>query len=89
MKYSLVNIYNFAKGKIKVSRVVTAQKMKFFIKGFFSNCDQIGSFLRIWLHLLKRSLRENFIFCAVCTTNKGEKLPLLAFIQRVPVITLG
>ena len=43
----------------------TAEKMKFSIKGFFSKCDQICSFLRIWLHLLKKSLMENFIFCAV------------------------
>ena len=37
--------------------------MKFSIKDFFSKCDQIRSFLRIWLHLLKESLIENFIFC--------------------------
>ena len=43
----------------------TAYKMKFSIKDFFSKCDQIRSFLRIWLHLLKKSLMENFIFCAV------------------------
>ena len=42
----------------------TAQKMKFSIKDFFSKCDQIRSFLRIWSHLLKKSLIENF-FCAV------------------------
>ena len=42
----------------------TAQK-KFFIKDFFSICDQICSFLRIWSHLLKKSLMENFIFCEV------------------------
>ena len=40
----------------------TAQKMKFSIKDFFSKCDQIRSFLRIWSHLLKESLIENFIF---------------------------
>ena len=39
--------------------------MKFFIKDFFSKCDQIRSFLQIWSHLLKKSLIENFIFCAV------------------------
>ena len=39
--------------------------MKFSIKDFFSQCDQIRSFLRIWSHLLKKSLMENFIFCAV------------------------
>ena len=43
----------------------TRQKMKFSIKDFFSKCDQIRSFLRIWSHLLKKSLMENFIFCAV------------------------
>ena len=39
--------------------------MKFSIKDFFSKCDQIRSFLRIWLNLLKKSLMENFIFSVV------------------------
>ena len=43
----------------------TAQKMKFSINDFFGKCDQIRSFRRIWSHLLKKSLMENFIFCAV------------------------
>ena len=43
----------------------TTQKMKFSIKDFFSQCGQIHSFLRIRSHLLKKSLMENFIFCAV------------------------
>ena len=49
----------------------TAQKMKFSIKNFFSKCDQIRSLLRIWSHLLKKFLIENFISCAVrkCETN--------------------
>ena len=38
--------------------------MKFSIKDFFSKCDQIRRKLRIWSHLLKKSLIENFIFCA-------------------------
>ena len=46
-------------------RKITAQKMKFFIKDYFSKCDQIHSFLQIWSYLLKKSLMENFIFCAV------------------------
>ena len=41
---------------------LTAQKMKFSIKGFFSKCDQIRSFLPTWSHSLKKSLMENFIF---------------------------
>ena len=35
------------------------------LKDFLSKCDQIRSFLRIWSHLLKKSLMKNFIFCAV------------------------
>ena len=36
--------------------------MKFSIKDLFSKCDQIRRKLRIWSHLLKKSLMENFIF---------------------------
>ena len=43
----------------------TAQKMKFSIKDCFIKCDQIFSFLRIWSHLLEKSLMEKFVFCAV------------------------
>ena len=39
--------------------------MKFSIKDFFSICDQNPQFMRIWSHLLEKSLMENFIFCAV------------------------
>ena len=38
--------------------------MKVSIKDF-SKCDHIGSFLRIWSHLPKKSLMENIIFCVV------------------------
>ena len=41
--------------------------MKFSIKYIFGKCDQIRSKLRIWSHLLKKSVMENFIFCAVWT----------------------
>ena len=68
---SMQNAFNSAKfGKfyknwfcIKVANSTnnTADKMKFFIKGFFSKCDQIRSFLRMWSHLLKKSLMGNFI----------------------------
>ena len=46
-----------------------AQKMKFSIKDLFTKCDQIGRKLQIWSHLLKKSLIENFIFCAVYPFN--------------------
>ena len=36
--------------------------MKFSIKDFFSKCDRN---LRIWSHLRKKSLMENFIFYAM------------------------
>ena len=60
----------------------TAQKLKSSIKDFFSKCDQIRRKLRIWSHLLKKSLVENFLFCAVLDicifilgiTNTLEKL---------------
>ena len=51
--------------KLNRGYVHTVQKMKFSMKDFFSKCDQIRSFLWIWSHLLKKSLMENFIFCAV------------------------
>ena len=41
----------------------TAQKLKFFIEDCDSKCDHIRrKNLRIWPHLLKRSLMENLIF---------------------------
>ena len=43
----------------------TSQKIKFSIKDFFSKWGQIRRKLRIWSHLLKKSLMENFIFCIV------------------------
>ena len=43
------------------------KKMKLSIKDFFSNYDQIRRKMRIWSHLLEKSLMENFIFYAVLT----------------------
>ena len=45
-------------------RTNTVQKLKFSIEDFFSKYDQIRSFLRIWSHLLKKSLMENFLCSA-------------------------
>ena len=45
------------------------KKMKFPVKDIFSKCDQMPSFLRIWSHLLKKSLMENYIFCAVSVSS--------------------
>ena len=52
-----------------LSLFITAQKIKFSIKGFFSKCDQTCSFMRIWSYLLKTYLMENFIFCTVHVTE--------------------
>ena len=41
------------------------KKIKFSIKNFFSNYEQIRSSQRIWSHLLEKTIMENFIFCAV------------------------
>ena len=42
----------------------TAQKKKFSITDFFSKCEQICRKMRIWLHLLKKSVMKNFRFFA-------------------------
>ena len=49
--------------------------MKFFIKDYFSKCDQIRWKQRIWSHLLKKSLMENFIFCAVLKQKAEDEIP--------------
>ena len=67
------------------SDTFTEQKMKFSIKDFFCKCDQIRRKLRIWSHLLKKFLMENFIFCAailfyrntiICTIIEKENTKL-------------
>ena len=55
----------------------TAQKIKLSIKDFFRKCDQIRSFLRIWSHLLKKSLMEKFIFGAVKVHRTPQSLLVL------------
>ena len=47
----------------------TTQEIKFSINGFFSKRDQISSLLRIWSHLLKKPLMENFIFVQCCMST--------------------
>ena len=48
-----------------VTKIIHWTKNEVYIKYFFSKCDQIHSFLQMWSHLLKKSLLENFRFCAV------------------------
>ena len=49
----------------------TAQKMKFSITDFINKYDQIRRKLRIWSHLLNKSVMENFIFSAIAHVNKN------------------
>ena len=63
--------------------------MKFSIKDFLSKRDQIRRKLRIWSHLLKKCLMENFIFCAVwkhlrlhSAYYQSEKQPLEVFLKK-------
>ena len=46
-----------------IAKPALHKQMKFSIMNFSSKCDQIRSFLRVWSHLLKKSLMENFICC--------------------------
>ena len=69
---SLLDFEYFLQGYTKglfCKRHTTAQKMRFSIKDFFSKCDQIRIFMRIWPYLQKKSLIENFIFCAVIVSK--------------------
>ena len=63
-----------------VTLATTTEKMKFPIKDFFSKCDQIRRKLPIWLHLLKESLTENFIFSGV--------YPAAILPVQSPIVTL-
>ena len=71
----------------KFQNSLTAQKIKFSIMDFFSKCDQIHSFQRTWSHLLKKSLIENFIFCAV-TAFGWILLNDISVVSKVSVHTL-
>ena len=59
----------------------TAQKMNFSFNDFFNKCEQIRSFLRIWSHLMKKSLVKNFTFCAadVLISSKVKNTKMTSF----------
>ena len=62
---------------------ITAQKLNFSTKDFFSKCDQTRRKLRIFSHLLNKSLMENLIFCAV------DKLHLHLIYKERIIIKIG
>ena len=51
-------------------QLILAKKMKFSITNFFSTYARIRRNLLIWSHLLKKSVMENFIFCAILFMKK-------------------
>ena len=55
--------------------------MKFSIKDFCSNCDQIRRNMRIWSHLLKKSLIKSFIFCAFYVKSVLETSSSVYFVD--------
>ena len=59
----------------KVSPLFHCTKMMFSIKDFFSKWYQIRSFLRIWSHLPKKSLIENFIFRLIFISSYEMQCP--------------
>ena len=66
----------------------TAKKMKFSIKDSSSKCDQILRKLGIWSYLLKKSVMENFIFCAVKFFLRVIKLTHTQFGSHCTFISL-
>ena len=56
---------------------ITAQKMKFSIKDFFSKCEKIHNFMRIWSHLLKKILNGKLHFlCSKQVPNRHSTILL-------------
>ena len=55
------------------------------MKDFFSKYDQIRKKLQIWSHLLKKSLMENSIFCAVETCSTPFNCFFLSFVQDMRI----
>ena len=67
--------------------ICTAQKMKLSVKEFFSKYEQILRKLRIWSHLLKKSLLENFIFVQCWLILQHKTITILRDIYRKIVWT--
>ena len=51
----------------KLLQLVTAQKVKLSVKGFFSKCDQIHSFLPAGIFLFKANTRNIRTMCEICS----------------------
>ena len=66
----------------------TSQKMKFPIKGFFSKCDQIRSFLQIWSHLPEKSLIETSFFVQCQLQRMKEKKKKFLVLDMIAVFEI-
>ena len=67
-KCFIINDYQGSKcisGLMPSTLLTLYKENKFSIKNFFGKCDQICSFLRNTSHLLKESIKKNFLFCAM------------------------
>ena len=51
--------------------------MKRSVKNFLSKCEQMRSFLRIFSHLLKKSLTEHFYVVSFTESSKEHGLKIL------------
>ena len=71
------NKHNELSLKINITKSKHCTKMKFFIKCFFSKCNEIRSFFWIWSNLLKKSLRENLL----CSEGKDTLIKNENFVQ--------
>ena len=60
----------------KLCSLHAAQKMKFSVKDFFSKCDKIRRKLRIWSHLMKKSLIRKLYFLCSYTLEMILPMPL-------------
>ena len=65
-------------------KTLTAQKMKFSIKDFLGKYDQIRRKLRIWSHLLEKSLMDYFIFYAV-----SQSISVRSYCRRLTLFISG
>ena len=65
-----------------VNNDYTAQKMKFYIKDFFSKSDQIRSSLRIWSHFTEEIFNGKLHF--LCSVNMGKG----QFVKIFPIMKL-
>ena len=76
-----VNKYNQNPVFLRVHLANALHKKKFSIKNFFRKCDQICRKLRIWSHLLKKSLKKKRHF--LCIDGSSEPINPWHFLKEL------